>query len=275
MLQWLRLYTLGSRGSQEIKTFLEIHLITFTNRSKVEQEGRIHAFKGKFCPKIVADWWGCGSGLMASWERFPSAVSWLPIWQWISFDFASTEATIAPRSGHDRASIVTLVLNRSPSDLVGRSEALIPRWRRPWSHLIMATIARRSGHDRASNWVLIFSLSDEDHDLMKMWRARELHSLPVWWRSDIPESSTHRQGEMKIGANCGHLIEIRWSQCVHAVLPDPKSRKIAIVRWSHVRSRCFWFNEDRTLLATPLGSTQSPSSWWNPMPIVRPRRRKR
>ena len=56
LLDWLRLYTLGSRGSGELMTFHEICLITFMNRSKVEeQEGRIHAFKGKFCPKIVAD----------------------------------------------------------------------------------------------------------------------------------------------------------------------------------------------------------------------------
>ena len=34
MLQWLRLYTLGSRGSQELKTFLETRLIS----SRVDQK---------------------------------------------------------------------------------------------------------------------------------------------------------------------------------------------------------------------------------------------
>ena len=48
--------SLNAGDHEELKTFLEICLIHFTNRSKVEeQEGRIHAFKGKFCHKIVAD----------------------------------------------------------------------------------------------------------------------------------------------------------------------------------------------------------------------------
>ena len=34
MLQWLRLYTLGSRGSRELKTFLETRLIS----SRVDQK---------------------------------------------------------------------------------------------------------------------------------------------------------------------------------------------------------------------------------------------
>ena len=34
LLQWLRLYTLGSRGSRELKTFLEIHLIS----SRIDQK---------------------------------------------------------------------------------------------------------------------------------------------------------------------------------------------------------------------------------------------
>ena len=36
MLQWLRLYTLGSRGSRELKTFLEIRLIS----SRIDQKLR-------------------------------------------------------------------------------------------------------------------------------------------------------------------------------------------------------------------------------------------
>ena len=36
MLQWMRLYTLGSRGSRELKTFLETRLIS----SRVDQKLR-------------------------------------------------------------------------------------------------------------------------------------------------------------------------------------------------------------------------------------------
>ena len=40
----------------ELEIFLEIRLIYFTNGSKVEKIRReIHAFKGKFRPKIVAN----------------------------------------------------------------------------------------------------------------------------------------------------------------------------------------------------------------------------
>ena len=34
-----------------------------------------------------------------------------------------------------------------------------------------------------------------------------------------------RQGEMKIGVNRGHLMEIGWSQFGHAVLPYPEIAK--------------------------------------------------
>ena len=36
MLQWMRLYTVGSRGSRELKTFLETRLIS----SRVDQKFR-------------------------------------------------------------------------------------------------------------------------------------------------------------------------------------------------------------------------------------------
>ena len=51
MLQWLRLYTLGSRGSRELKTFLETRLIS----SRVDQKLRTKKgdkcfFKGRIRP---------------------------------------------------------------------------------------------------------------------------------------------------------------------------------------------------------------------------------
>ena len=48
MLQWMRLYTLGSRGSRELKTFLETCLISSRVDQKLKNKGRIHGFlKGK------------------------------------------------------------------------------------------------------------------------------------------------------------------------------------------------------------------------------------
>ena len=48
MLQWMRLYKLRSRGSRELKTFLEIRLISSPIDQKLKNKGRIHGFlKGK------------------------------------------------------------------------------------------------------------------------------------------------------------------------------------------------------------------------------------
>ena len=56
MLQWMRLYTLGSRGSRELKTFLEIGLISSRIDQKLKnKEGKYMLLKRKICPKIVAD----------------------------------------------------------------------------------------------------------------------------------------------------------------------------------------------------------------------------
>ena len=56
MLQWMRLYTRGGRGSRELKTFLETRLISSRVDQKLKnKEGKYIALKGKFGPKIVAD----------------------------------------------------------------------------------------------------------------------------------------------------------------------------------------------------------------------------
>ena len=44
MLQWMRLYTLGSRGSRELKTFLETRLISSRVDQKLKKRRRIHGF---------------------------------------------------------------------------------------------------------------------------------------------------------------------------------------------------------------------------------------
>ena len=55
MLQWMRLYTLGSRGSRELKTLLEIHLISSRIDQKLKNKDEIHGFlKGKLAQKSWA-----------------------------------------------------------------------------------------------------------------------------------------------------------------------------------------------------------------------------
>ena len=52
MLQWLRLYTLGSRGSRELKTFLETRLISSRVDQKLKNKRREYMLlKGKLSLK--------------------------------------------------------------------------------------------------------------------------------------------------------------------------------------------------------------------------------
>ena len=44
MLQWLRLYTLGSGGSRELKTFLETRLISSRVDQKLKNNEELHRF---------------------------------------------------------------------------------------------------------------------------------------------------------------------------------------------------------------------------------------
>ena len=54
MLQWMRLYTLGSRGSRELKTFLETRLISSRVDQKLRtKKGITLVLKRKIGPK----WW--------------------------------------------------------------------------------------------------------------------------------------------------------------------------------------------------------------------------
>ena len=74
----------------ELEIFLEIRLIPFTNRSKVEEQRReIHAFKEENWPDFVGHWSGRGGGFAESWERFLGATSRLPDRHGISSDLAS------------------------------------------------------------------------------------------------------------------------------------------------------------------------------------------
>ena len=53
MLQWLRLYTFGSRGSRKLKTFLKICLISSRiDQNLREKKGEYTSFKEEIGPKI-------------------------------------------------------------------------------------------------------------------------------------------------------------------------------------------------------------------------------
>ena len=55
MLQWMRLYTLGSRGSRELKTFLKTRLISSRVDQKLRtKKGEYTGFKEEIGLKIVA-----------------------------------------------------------------------------------------------------------------------------------------------------------------------------------------------------------------------------
>ena len=81
MLQRMRLYRLGSRGSRELKTFLEIRLISSRINQKLKTKGRIHGFfKGEIGPNswaieavVGADYWHRGSGSLGQCRGFNSA----------------------------------------------------------------------------------------------------------------------------------------------------------------------------------------------------------
>ena len=81
MLQWMRLYTLGSRGSRELKTFLEIRLISSRIDQKLrEKKGEYTGFKWQIDPNswaieviVGADYWRRGSGSLGRCRGFNSA----------------------------------------------------------------------------------------------------------------------------------------------------------------------------------------------------------
>ena len=110
-------------------------------------------FKEKLGPKswpleavVGVGWRRRGNDSMgaASWLQFREKLA--GIWLQFSVNEASISAaifaTIAPRSGYDRASIVTLVLRRSPADRLEMN----PHWFRAR----ISSIAARSRRDRGS-----------------------------------------------------------------------------------------------------------------------------
>ena len=111
--------SIASQSSLEI--FLESRLIpSWIDQKLRTKKGITSVLKRKIGPKIVANWSGRGGWFMDSWERFLGAMSWL--------QFPSQLASISlPNShhfSHDRATIVVLVVRRSPS---ARMAAIPPR----------------------------------------------------------------------------------------------------------------------------------------------------
>ena len=75
MLQWLRLCTLGSRGSRELKTFLETRLISSRVDQKLKNKGGDYiGFKEKNWPEIVDDRGGRGSDSLGRHRGFPNGM---------------------------------------------------------------------------------------------------------------------------------------------------------------------------------------------------------
>ena len=154
MLQWMRLYTLGSTGSRELKTFLKIRLISSRIDEKLKnKEGKYMLLKGKFGPIlrpfdaiVEAVLLGRGGDSLGQCRGSRICGQFASIFASKRPRFlprsGHDRATIGSRSGHDRGLIVTLGLRRLPSDPV---EA-IPRRKLP----DRGSIAPRSRFDRTA-----------------------------------------------------------------------------------------------------------------------------
>ena len=109
MLQWMRLYTLGSRGSRELKTFLEIRLISSRIDQKLVFKGRIYGFLN-------------GNLTKKSWvvDAFVGAISWArgsdSFGQDCGFNPATNPLQFRFNRSHDRALIVATIKRRSSHD---------------------------------------------------------------------------------------------------------------------------------------------------------------
>ena len=76
-LQWMRLYTLGSRGSRELKTFLEIRLISSRIDQKLKNKREIH----RFLKRILAQKsWAIDTVVGADLRRRGSGFHWEALW---------------------------------------------------------------------------------------------------------------------------------------------------------------------------------------------------
>ena len=151
--------------------------------------------KREIGPTIVGHWSGCGGGLIASRRRFLGRGSLLQfrnksasISPPIILHFSRDRATIGRRLGHDRATIVVLVIRRSTSARL----AAIPPCQLP----DRGSIEPRSwSSSRTPPCRLI------DHQATGGSRSRDRDPLssPVRWRSNrADETRRHLSKENKL-----------------------------------------------------------------------------
>ena len=205
MLQWLRLYTLGSRGSRELKTFLETRLISSrVDQKLITKKGSTSVLKRKLARRswpieaiVGAEFMRRGSDSLGMGHGFNSATNQLEF----GFNFASMFATIfatifttiAPRSGRDRASIVVLLVRRSPSF----QPATIPRQKSPRSRLDRTAIAVRSGRDRGVLLRTAYAVGFESVALA-IWPSDRNQTIPRSSRKEADRASLGRRiGEVR------------------------------------------------------------------------------
>ena len=203
---------------------------------------------------------------MWSWERFDGVVGTIPFGGFVAPDLALIVASIpcqispdrgaiGPRSNHNREPWSWVMLSRCRPMEIRRSKEFhaLLRWEEigeNHGHLMEITrsisIACLMTIERA---ISVHASAGEPSDV-SWWRFRST----VWRQS--PQSCTRDESSVV------RPMEIRWSQCVHAVLPDPEIVKdcdrpmkprLMKITWS----RCVWFNEDRTLLVMPRGATRA------------------
>ena len=77
MLQWMRLCTLESRGSRELKTFLKTRIISSRVDQKLKNKGEIHGFlKGEFARRS----WAIDAFMGAVFKRRGSGFYCMALW---------------------------------------------------------------------------------------------------------------------------------------------------------------------------------------------------
>ena len=249
--------SLNAGGTRWTRDLPRNSLNFFTSRSKVKEQRRTTwVFKGELARRswpieaiVGAEFMRRGSDSLGMGRGFNSATNQLEF----DFNFASMFApifatifaTIAPRSGRDRASIVVLLVRRSPSF----RPATILRWKSPRSRLDRAAIAVRSGRDRGvlprtayavgfeSVAPAIFTKRGRSRShgrQIEIRRFRELHEegqIAITWLSDrnptIPQSSRKEADRASLGRRIGEVRQVG----------RPRSRDPPSLQSSFVRGR--------------------------------------
>ena len=102
MLQWLRLYIVGSKGSRELKSFLEIRLIPSRIDQKLKNNEKLYGFLKR---KLARRWWPFDPVVGTDSWRHGGDFTWRRRGSQLSGESALIFASKEPRSRHDRATI--------------------------------------------------------------------------------------------------------------------------------------------------------------------------